>query len=478
MNAEKNEERTKLLTEGPMLRALLTLAVPIIAANVLQSAYQAIDTFWVGRLGADAVAAVSVSFPLNFFLMSVGIGLAIAGSTLVSQFAGARNYAMVNRLAAQSALVITLIGVVLSAIGYVLAPGVLSLMGIADVVLEPAIAYLRVLFLSMTFLFGFFMFQSTMRGIGEVKTPMYVVLSTVLLNFVLDPLFIFGWGPIPASGVVGAAWATLGTQALSAFLGLGILFSGRYGISARPRDFLPDYALIRRIVSLGIPASLEMSTRALGMTVFTFLVASFGTVVVAVNGIGTNILSFAFIPTIGLSMATAALVGQNMGAGRIDRAEAISRLAAKVGFVSLGILGIAVFVWAPQIVAFFVPDNAQVVAEGAVFLRIYALTFGFMGAQQTLIGTFRGSGNIMASMMISVVTMWVFQFPTAYVLSKHTTLGAEGLWWSFAFMNVAGFILTLIWFNRGGWKKVRLTKEQQLAEDTIEEAIVEEGLRH
>jgi Na+-driven multidrug efflux pump len=235
---------------------------------------------------------------------------------------------------------------------------------------------------------------------------------------------------------------------------------------------------MKRIMFLGIPASLEMSVRALGMTTFTFLVATFGTLAIAVNGIGTNILSFVFIPTIGLSMATAALVGQNIGAGYTERAEKISILAAKVGFVSLAVLGVLIFVWARPIVTFFVPGNEDVIAEGARFLRIYALTFGFMGAQQTLLGTFRGAGNVVASMMIAIVTMWVVQLPAAYVLSHYTPLSLDGLWWSFAILNVVSFVITVYWFNRGGWKKIRLTTDQQLAADTAEEAIIEEGLRH
>jgi Na+-driven multidrug efflux pump len=224
------------------------------------------------------------------------------------------------------------------------------------------------------------------------------------MNFALDPFFIFGWGPIPASGVAGAAIATLGTQSLAAIIGVWVLLTGRYGVHVRAADFRPDLAFFKRALMLGFPASIEQSARALGLTVMTFLIASFGTTTIAAYCIALNVLTFAIIPAMGLSMATSALVGQNIGAGQIERAGAIAHLSALVAFVSLTGLGTIVFASAFSLVRFFVPGDDTVILAGGTFLRIVSLSFGFMGLQLALTGVFRASGNMLAAMMLALVS--------------------------------------------------------------------------
>ncbi len=464
------------LTEGPIVRSLLTLSIPIVMANILQTAYQLTDTFWVGRLGAGAVAAVSVSFPVIFLLISVGGGLAVAGSILVSQYAGARNERMVNHVSAQTILMVATASLVLSLTGYLIAPLVIGSMGVAPEILLNATRYLRISFLGLVFLFCYAMFQSIMRGIGEVRLPLYIVLSTVFLNLVLDPMFIFGWGPLPAAGVAGAAYATVCTQGLSALIGLVVLFGGRFGFHLKLADFAPDLPIMKKTVRLGLPASIEQSTRALGLMVMTFLVSSFGTLTIAAYGIGTRVLSFVIIPALGLSMASATLVGQNIGAGNAKRASDIARLAAWLGFWVLSAVGVAAFLFAVPLVRFFVPADPGVIRAGARFVRTMALTFGLIGVQMALAGAFRGSGNTLVTMLLALLSLWVLQFPSAYLLSKHTALGADGLWWAFPFANVVTAAFCVGWFARGTWKNKRLTEDAQLKEDVSEEIIIEEGL--
>jgi putative MATE family efflux protein len=466
------------LLEGPIVRSLLALAVPIALANVLQAAYQLIDAFWVGRLGGSAVAAVSVSTPIMFLTIGLGAGLAIAGSTLVAQYFGAKNHDMVNHVAAQTLLMIVLVSALLGAIGYVAAPSILHLMGVAPDVYGGAVGFMRVSFVGLLFNFFFFMFQSLMRGVGEARLPVFIVLGTVILNFVLDPLFIFGWGPIPPLGVMGAALATVGTQSIAAAIGLGVLLGGRYGIHLAWRDFAPDPAYIKRAFLLGFPASIEQSARALGLTVLTFLIATFGTKTVAAYGVGSTVLQVAMIPAMGLSMAISALVGQNIGAGNIDRAARIGRLGSWIGFWILTGLGAIAFLIAPQIVAFFVPNDPAVIDAGGTYLRIMALSWGFLGAQFSMTGVLRASGNMMTTMMLTLVSQWVLQFPLAYVLSKHTTLGSSGIWWSFPISNLLIALVTVALFAKGDWKRNRLIgPEDKLTDQVTAEIMTEEGVR-
>lgn len=455
------------------MKSLLALSVPIIGVNLLQTAYQLTDAFWVGRLGAAEVAAVSVSFPINFLLIAMGSGLAVAGSILVAQFAGAGEREKVNRVAAQTLLMVVIVSAILSIIAYILSPYILRLIGVGPDIFHDANQFQRVTFIGLVFTFSFIMFQSTMRGIGEVRLPLYINLCTVALNFILDPLLIFGWGPIPANGVAGAAFATLSTQILSTIIGFTILFRGRNGIHLKAEYLKPDWQQIKRSFKLGLPASIEQSTRGLGLVVMTGLVSSFGTFTLAVYGVGSRILTFVVIPALGVSMACSTLVGQNIGAGNVKRAAEIARLAAWMAFGILSVVGVLFFIFAPAIVGFFIPNDEAVIREGAVYIRAMALTFGFMGVQQAFIGVFRGSGNTVVSMMLSIIGVWVLQFPLAFFLAKHTSLGYRGIWWAFPISNALSAMIALLWFRNGGWQKKRLI--EPLQNKISNEIIIEDG---
>jgi putative MATE family efflux protein len=464
------------LTESSILKSLFTLAVPIIFANILQTAYQLTDTFWVGRLGTDAVAAVSISFPIIFLIISLGGGSAIAGTILVAQYKGKNDQTAVNHITSQTVMMVVAVSVILAAIGYLLSPLLVNLMGTEAGVYSSAVFYMKVSFIGVIFVFTYMVFQSLMRGVGEVKTPAYIVLGTVLLNLIFDPLFIFGYGFIPAFGVAGAAVATIATQGLAAIIGIIILIKGNYHLKLHLNDLKPDFPLIKKMFRLGFPASIEQSTRALGMIVMTFLVASFGTLTIAAFGIGSRIRSFTIIPARGLSMSISTLVGQNMGAGKTERAESTVKLGSLIGFAILTVIGILFFIFAKQIAGIFIPGETETIATSALFIKIMALTFGFMGIQMAINGGFRGSGNTTISMVLSIVSMWVLRFPLAYILSHFTNFGSTGIWVAYPLSNISMGVVAIIWFANGAWKQKQITEEIKLSEKTTEETIIEEGI--
>lgn len=463
------------LTNGPIVKTLISLSIPIVFANILQTAYQLVDTFWVGRLGAEAVAAVSLSFPILFLLISLAGGLAIAGTIMVSQLKGKGDIEKVDFISAQTLLMMFIVSIISSIIGLIFSGPLMALMGAAPDVLQPATQYLQISFAGLVFMFGFFVFQSLMRGVGDVKTPLFIVFGTVLLNLILDPLFIMGWGPIPGYGVAGAAIASIGTQGLATAIGMYMLFNGKHGIHIKIPDLKMHFPTIKKMFLLGFPASLSQSARAFGMIIMTFLVASFGTLVIASYGIGGRILSFIIIPAVGLAMATSTLVGQNIGAGKIDRAAKISKTSSLISFALLTIVGIIIFIFAEPITAIFIPSDLEVIKAGSLFVKIMSLTFGFIGVHQTINGTLMGSGNTTMSMIIAIIAIFVIQFPVAFILSKFTTLGAEGIFWAFPISNILTAIISILWLRTGSWKKKQITKEI-LVGKVVEETIVEEGI--
>jgi len=444
----------KILTEGSIIKALVGLSIPIILTNILQTAYNLIDTFWVGRLGKIPVAAVSLSFPIIFIITSLGSGLAVAGSILTAQKKGAGDDESVNHIATQTFYAITIISFFLAAGGYLFTPALVSIMNTEPRVYEQAVTYLRISFLGLPALYFYFTFQSLMRSLGEVKLPFYIVLSTVLLNLLLDPLFIFGYKDwIPAQGVGGAAIASVATQYLSAFISLYFIRKAYRGLHIQFKGFSPDWQLLKKLFKLGMPVSIEQVSRATGIFVMVMLVSGFGTLALAGYGIGTRILSFIIIPAFGLGMATSTLVGQNIGAKAYERVKKTIQYSLTIAFGVLSAFGLLFYIFAEKIAGFFIPGDPETIAESALFIKYLAVSFGFLGILIVLIGSFRGAGKTKISMILALLSVWIIRFPLAYYLSYHTGLKETGIWISYPVANavtaIAGLFLLLKhkWFQ-------------------------------
>ena len=460
--------------EENIIKAILKLAWPIIIANVFQAAYQLTDSFWVGRLGEKAVASVTISSPIIFLLVSLGIGFGVSGAILTAQYFGAENQKMVDFSAAQTILMIVVVSIILSITGFLLAPNILNLMNAPTEIYDYALKFLRIAFLALLPNFSFFMFQSIMRSIGKPTIPVFIVIGTVLLNFILDPLLMFGWKFIPGMEVVGVALATIITQTIAATIGLIILFSGKRGIHLKLKNLKPDFKFIKKSFFLGLPASIEQSARSLGMTVMTSLIIGFGTLSVASYGAGSNIIQIIIILSIGLSAATSALTGQSIGAKNIKRAEKITITSTIISFILLTIFGIIVYFSAPKLIAFFVPNDLSIIENGAHFLRIVCLSFGFIGIQMSVAAILQSSGNTMTAMLLTLTSQWVIQIPLAFVLSKFTSLGINGFWYSLPITNVIISLVYIIVFKAGRWKKKKITEDDRLSSEIMENIQSEE----
>jgi len=445
----------KNMLEGKVFKSILMIAIPVIFANLLQTVYQLIDTFWVGRLGTEAVAAVSLSFPILFFLTSIAMGLAIAGSILIAQYNGKGDKRNVNLTTGQTFSLVTMIAIVLSIVGFFSSGFILSFLTKDPLVLIPATSYLKISFMAIIAMFIYNIFQSALRGVGEVKIPLIIIGISVIINFFLDPLFMFGWRFIPAMGVTGVAWATFITEYLSAFVGIIILLTGKYGVKLKFRDLIPQLNWIKRILKIGLPSSLEFSARSFGMVLMTFLVSGFGTLVVASYGIGTRILSFIIIPSVGLSIAISALVGNNLGANQKKRAEEIAQLGIKIGFFTLTFLGIILFIFAKPISTFFVPNEIDLITMSTSFIRIMALTFGFIGVQMVIFGTLKAAGLTTKSMFLSIFHTFSL-FVLGYLLAIPFGLNELGIWIAYPVSNFLSLILAYYYYMRKDWLKKEL----------------------
>ncbi|AHF99615.1 multidrug transporter MatE [Halostagnicola larsenii XH-48] len=461
------------LTSGGIGKPLFFLAMPIVVTNLFQTAYNLADTFWLGQYNTDALAAISFAFPLVFLLISLGMGIAVAGSILVAQYTGANQKREAEYAASQSVTFAAIASLVLGVVGYFGVDTFLSLMGASDDVLPMATDYMEVISLGLLFMFGFAIFISLMRGSGDTITPMLVMFGSVVLNIILDPFLIFGWTVVenaplvgtisfPELGIQGAAIATVFSRALALLVGLVIMFRGNHGIQINLRDMLPDLAYLRRLFRIGLPASIEGTGRALSMNLLLVIVAMFPDTVVAAYGIGTRVFSVVFLPAIAVARGVETMTGQNMGAGKPDRAEQAAGLAAKVLFGVLTVAGILVFLVPEPIVSVFVgadqENAAEVVSIGAEFLRYVALSFGFIGIMRAYTGSFRGAGKTLTAAAISVLMLGVIRFPIAWFATG--PFGETGIWLAFAVSNVIGAAIAYAWYRRGTWRGSDLTESK------------------
>ncbi|MDZ7746337.1 MAG: MATE family efflux transporter [Halobacteriales archaeon] len=468
------------LTEGGVAKPLFFLALPIVITNLLQTAYNLADTFWLGQYSNTALAAISFAFPMVFLFISLGLGISVAGSVLVAQNTGRGDKRQAEYAASQTVVFALAASALIGAVGFFIVDDLLTIFGAEPATLEAATKYMKVITLGLPAMFGFFIFIALMRGYGDTVTPMLVMLVTVILNVILDPFLINGWAFFPALGIEGAAYATVFSRVVATAAGFGIMFSGQRGIKIRLADMKPDLSYLREILSIGIPASVEGVSRSLSVNLLLIIVGTFATEVVSGYGIGVRVFSVIFLPAIAVARGVETMAGQNIGAGKPDRAETAADVAAGATFLILGAVGVLVFLFPEPIVRVFTdpsnPGTEQVVATGAQFLRYVAITFGFIGIVRAYTGAFRGAGQTLVSAVITITFLGFIRLPvsaglalgvggdytiplvgvTLSVPQVVSAMGPVGVWWGFVVSNIVGALLAMAWFKRGRWRDAEL----------------------
>lgn len=448
------QKRRDKLLKGPVVKTILFLSIPIIIANLLQTVYNLTDTFWVGRLGAESVAAVSISFPIIFLLMSLVMGFSSAGMAFISQAFGKGDQKNTNFYSGQSFIWIILIAILFSIIGAFYSEGLIRLFNPTPLVYSQAVDYLRISFYGVVFMFAYMIFMSILRGVGEVKIPLYLVLGTTILNFLIDPMFIYGFWFIPASGVSGVAWATFITQGIAAFLGLGILLSGKYGVKISLKDFIPRTRIFKKLLSVGFPSAIERSLSSIGLIIFTWVISISGTIALAAYGIGSKIVMMVLIPSMGLAMAVMTFVGQNMGAGKLDRAKKGSQFGLVGGFVGLLLVGIITFLIAKPLVTFFIPGDLEVIREATSFVRIVSFCFGFIALQVVAGGVYKAAGRTWISLSFGIIQIAILVLSSLFL--QFNGFPESSLWFAYSISYFIAGIFALIIYLTGNWEKNKI----------------------
>ncbi|WP_300762934.1 MATE family efflux transporter [uncultured Parabacteroides sp.] len=441
------------LTEGKVWKVIIRFALPLLIGNLLQQFYNITDSIIVGQfLGKEALAAVSASFFIYYFIISFVIGVGSGTTVVISQLFGAKQYQKVQ-LAFSSFFIFMLVGgVILSIAGIIFAEPVFRLTNTPEEVIPQAVAYFRI-YIGGTFLFVTFnSVISILRGVGESVRPMLFILITTALNIALDLLFIlvFKWG------IEGAARATVISQGIGMCVALAYVNNTHPLLSIKKQDMLFDWKLFKESLKIGLPTSVQQCAIALGLIALLGIVNSFGTNTLTAYGAAGKIDTIITQAILTLSGALAAFCGQNIGAGKLDRVKKGVRFTMYTN-IFLGLLTFAaVYLFGDEMMRVFTKD-ADVVAIGKEYLLIIGGFFIVHGALNVYNGALRGAGDTLFPMLTSLVCLWLIRIPLAYYLSSW--LGRSGIWWAIGISITIGLIVTFVYYKMGFWKRRCIIKE-------------------
>ncbi|MCX6997990.1 MAG: MATE family efflux transporter [Kiritimatiellaeota bacterium] len=441
-----------LLTEGSLLRALHRLATPMLVGAVLSNLHSVINLFWVGRLGPNAVAAVAVGGAIMMLLFPALMGLSTGTVALVARAIGAGRRDEAAAAAGQSLTLALVLGLLSGLLGWHYSDACFRLLGAAPELLADGEAYLRVNLLGSFTLFLLIIASAALQGAGDTRTPMWVGLIANGLNIVLDPLLIYGLGPVPALGVRGAALASVIAQALAAVLAVGVLFDGRATLHISWPQCRPRLALAWRILRIGIPGSGQMLSRSLMGAVLMRIVAGCGTAAVAAYGTGLRFHMLILMPAFALGGAAATLVGQNLGAGKPGRARQAAWLATALDVVIMLAVSGLLAAFAPALIRAFNRDP-DVVRIGASYLRIVSPFYVFAAFGVIIGRALNGAGDSLAPMIITILSLWGLQVPLALWLVRWWQPATTGVWWAIGLASAVNGLLMTLWFETGRWQR-------------------------
>jgi len=440
------------LTRGSLHRATWYLAPAMVLELGVLNVAQVLDAYWVGRLGPAALAAVTISTTMRWVLNSLANGLGTGGMAIVARWIGARNEEAAAHAAGQTLLLALGASLLLGVLGLAVSEPLLILMGADAAVLPLGLAYLRVALGGVSTLVLSLVINAMLRGAGEARLSMRVLVLSTATTVLLEPVLIFGLGPLPPLGVVGSAWAFVLGYGAGLILQIILLLQGRTRLAIQLRHLRPDLPLMAQIAGIALPSTVQTTLRSSSRLAILALVGLYGTFATAGYGVANRLLLIALIPCFGLGNAASTLVGQNLGAGQPERSERsawwVSAYVAGYMAIAAGLLTLL----APSLIALFDP-TPEVVALGAGCLRVVAWSEVASAVGVVLARSFDGAGNTVPAMVINLVSLWGFEVVAALGLLRWLGWSVTGIWWGRVLANLANGLLFVLWFRRGRWKQ-------------------------
>lgn len=451
--AKVTEKNIKLILQGSMGKAILALAVPVVINSFLQTMYNLTDTYWLGQLGTNELAAINLVSPLQQIVVNFGSGLTVAGAVLIAQLIGASKKEEAASMASQIFVCAMIFSIICAGVIAIFTPTVVNWLGADEPTAKVANVYLRIVILDMPFLYMVNIFAAIRQAQGDTVSPMFLNLTGILLNVILDPLLmiVIHWG------AAGAALATVIAKAVPAMISLVILKRDTTGVRIRLKGFRFEKSKMKSILTVGLPTAIGGSTMQLGFLLMSRNVYVYGTGAMAAYGIGNKVNGLITLPSNGIGSAVATIVGQNIGANQIDRAEKGYKIARRVSVIFLFVGGLILSrpFLSEAIVGLFLTDE-EVIAMAADFLSIMALWCFTNGVYNSTSGLFQGSGHTEVTMAVDATRLWVFRFATLYVCENWLHMGVRSIWYSVVVSNALSSVILYVVYRTGLWKKKRV----------------------
>jgi putative MATE family efflux protein len=446
--------RGAALTEGPIARTLLLFSLPILGANVLQSLNASVNAIWIGHfLGEAALTAVSNANLVLFFLLGVVFGISMANTILVGQAMGANDIGLAKRVVGTSTGFFVVLSVTVAALGYVFTADILHAMGTPLDAQPYAIAYLRVIFIALPSMYFYSFLMMTLRGAGDSHTPFYFMLGSVGLDIVLNPLLIFGFGPVPALGIAGSALATLIAQSAALAGLIAWLYRRKHflGLYRGEWHYLrPQVVLLRALVVKGLPMGLQMVVISSSALVMISFVNAYGSQTTAAYGAAAQLWTYIQMPSLAVGAAVSSMAAQNVGAQRWDRIARITTVGVAYNFLLTGALVAVVYLFSRGAMGIFLPGDSAAIDIAQHLNAIVVWSFLFFGLSFVLFGVVRATGAVMPPLIILAIALWFVRVPFAWLLRD--AWGAEAVWWSFPLGSLVAMTLATAYYRWGNWR--------------------------
>lgn len=452
--------KSEMILKGPVSKAILVLALPIMGNNLIQTFYNLTDTYFVSKLGTTELAAMQFIFSLIFFMMSIGMGLSIGGLALISQHIGAGHKRDARKTAGQLMTISLLASLLVGGLGALASSDIVRLMGATGDLHHHSTTYLRLMFLGAPTMFITFAFNGIKQGEGDTLTPMILSTLSVILNIILDPIFIFVFD----LGIAGAAYATILSRAIFNVVSLYILFSHKHNtLVLKKKDFKLKTKYLFPILAIGFPAALGQSMTSLGFTVLNIFILAYGETILTAFAIGNRISSIIFMPAMGISGALTTIIGQNIGANNYKRAN--DAFLKSVGIASsIMLIGAgAMFFFTDSLIGLF-SDDPYIIKEGSYYLKMILITIPLFGFFNCLTGLFQGSGHTWSAMILNIGRLWCLRVPMIVLLKAFNYNDPVWIWYAMIGSNFIICIIGLLMYLSGRWKNpVIKTRKKALA---------------
>ncbi len=438
-------------TAGNLDRALLLLAIPMILETAMESLFAVVDIFFVSKLGVDAMATVALTESIVVLVIAVALGLSFSTTAFVARRIGEKNAEEAARGAAQSVLIGAASSALIGLIGFVFAPELLGLMGATPGILRN-VTFARIVLGGCGTLMMLFLLNAIFRGAGDAVIAMRVLWFANIINIVLNPCLIFGLGPFPEMGIAGSALGTVIGRGSGVLYQVWLLHSGAGRLHIRAADWKPHPELLRHILRPALNGMLQIFIALASWTALVRIAATFGPTVLAGYTIGIRVIMFSIMPSWGLSNAAATLVGQNLGAGKPERAEAAVWRAGFYNCIFLTALSLA-FMLAPEWLLRVFTDSQPVLDAGALCLRYISSCYVLYAYGMMMLQAFNGAGDTATPTKINLIGYWAVQLPLAWALAWPLGFGPRGMNGAVAVAEVVVSVLAIVYFRQGRWKQ-------------------------